>query len=31
MIEKSSLRDERRFVTHFEELLNSAWHGQSPT
>jgi protein O-GlcNAc transferase len=29
--EKSSLRDERRFVTHFEELLNSAWHANSPT
>jgi protein O-GlcNAc transferase len=28
--EKSSLRDERRFATHFGELLNSAWHGNSP-
>jgi predicted O-linked N-acetylglucosamine transferase (SPINDLY family) len=29
--EESPLRDERRFVTHFEELLNAAWHGMSPT
>jgi len=23
--EKSPLRDERRFVSHFEQLLNRAW------